>query len=312
MINVEPGSKYAIVRQIGNHQDAATYFTRATIRNAKTDALIERVTLTDRGNRRFSNTWDVPGDPSGLGIYFSILTEVFTDAGFTTKSGYQDEMDTIFVKQDRQSFGGGGNGGADIDYEKLAKIFTGIIDARVPELVKIPEAEKLDLSNINENLEAIRNDIAGIEIPEFKDQDLSSIIEGIKGVGDKIESGFTGALEKIQKAIDDKEIPETDLEPVLERIDAIREGLKGSAEKFNRLVKALETGIPNYNKRLEKVKQDMENFLEEPSPLTLLVSGEDEEESAEVEGPKKPVKDFVSIAKRITGRGKFKLPIPKK
>lgn len=310
MINVEPGSKYVISRQIGNHQDSTTYYSRATIRNAKTDALIDRVSLVDRGDRRFSQQWDVPGDPTGLGIYFSIVTEVFTDSGFTTKGKYQDEMDTIFVKEDRQSFGGG-SGGTPIDYEKLAKIFTGILDLRVPELVKIPGQEKVDLSDINFNLQDIKKAVSEIEIPEYKDQDLSPLLEGIRDVVSQMKSGFENALKEIKKAVDDKEIPEVDLNPVIERIDAIREGLKGNQEQFNRLVAALETGVPNYNKKLEKAKIFLEEFLETPSPLVMAISGE-KEEGDEEKKEKKPVKDFAEVARKIMGRGKFRFPSPKK
>ncbi len=83
---LQPQKSFTVVRQIANHLDSATYYVRAVIRNAYTDELIETLDLTSRGSQRFSKNWQVPADPSGEGFYISIVTSVYTDSGYTTKS----------------------------------------------------------------------------------------------------------------------------------------------------------------------------------------------------------------------------------
>ena len=94
-MQLAPNTTFAIVRQIEDHTDSATYYVQAVIRNAQTDALIATVNLTDQGSRRFSKNWQVTADASGQGFYISILTSVYTNSGYTTKSqNYGDKMET--------------------------------------------------------------------------------------------------------------------------------------------------------------------------------------------------------------------------
>lgn len=146
-MQLNPRETFTIVRQIEDHTDQATYYVRAVIRNAKTDAIIQvdgnnYVNLTDQGSQRFTKNWLVPADASGQGFYISILTSVYTDSGYTTKSeNYGDKIETYLV-QDRvnANLGGlGGGGGSDIDYKKIRKIVDEVVKQRLKEDIDMPE-----------------------------------------------------------------------------------------------------------------------------------------------------------------------------
>ncbi len=53
-MQLNPHEQFTIVRQIEDHTDSSTYYVRAVVRNAKPDALLATVNLTDQGSRRFS------------------------------------------------------------------------------------------------------------------------------------------------------------------------------------------------------------------------------------------------------------------
>lgn len=295
MINIEPRSKFAIVRQLGNHQDSGTYYCRATIRNGRTDELIGYVALTDRGNRRFSAEWETPGDPTGLGIYFSILTEVFTDDAYTTKGKYQDEIETVFVKEQRQSFGGGS---VSIDYEKIKKDIVSELKKEIPGIINIPKQEKVNLKNIENKISELSIFLSDLDIPKY---DQEPVVEGLHAIINSMNDGFQKTLLEIKQAIIDKEIPETDLQPAMEIIEAMREGMKANDGKYNKLIKAIESGIPNFNaygKKIEEFRKSMDEFINIPNPLSSALSDDDEE----YERPKKELKDFSGLAQKISGQ----------
>src|SRR5437879_1246261 len=99
MLQLEPLELYTIARGLEDHTDSTQYYVQAVIRNAKTDALIATVQLTDQGDQhRYSKAWQVPQDQTGLGFYLLIETSVYTDSGYTTKSqNYGDKYETYLV-----------------------------------------------------------------------------------------------------------------------------------------------------------------------------------------------------------------------
>ena len=86
MIQLTPQKIFTIVRGLENHIDTATYYVQAVIRNSRTNAIIDTINLTDRDGYRFSKEWQVPADPSGEGLVIDIVTSIYTDSGYTTKS----------------------------------------------------------------------------------------------------------------------------------------------------------------------------------------------------------------------------------
>jgi hypothetical protein len=215
MLPLHPGNSFTVVRQIPNHLDSATYYVRAVIRNAYTDALITTLDLTDRGGQRFSKNWLVPADPSGQGFYISIVTSVYTDSGYTTKSeNYGDDENTYLV-QDRVPIGRGAGGGG-IDARTLRRIIQEELtvekeadEPKTPEKpVASPKTEKIVMrwDEILSALKALQKAVDRLPTEKLNLEPYSRQLEGI------------------MQAIDEKEVtPETDLSPILERMDESKE-----------------------------------------------------------------------------------------
>lgn len=247
MLQLNPRESFTIVRQIEDPSDATTYYVKAFVRNAKTDALLTTVTLTDRGDRRFSADYSVPADASGNGFWISILTSVYTDSGYTTRStDYGDKMDTYLV-QERYQFNPNYPipVGPDLDYKRLRKI----VEEEVKKIVipDIPQPKEIDLSEIKKAITDVERRIAIIKFPDIP-------------VPEKIN--FTPVISKIDSLLEKidglpKEIPPypiTDLSPVF---TTLKEEVKKLEDKLNNL--------ESYNQESRKmadgdIKKSLENL----------------------------------------------------
>jgi hypothetical protein len=160
-MQLNPGEHFVITHQIGDHTDSTTYYVQAVVRNARTDATIATVNLTDRGSQRFSEEWQVPQDPSGQGFYISITTTVYTDSNYSAKSAlYSEEQERLLIQtrpNPNLGYGGGGGGhigGDEVNYKKIKKIVKEeIAQIKFPKQkeVKIPP---LDLTPVQESFKA--------------------------------------------------------------------------------------------------------------------------------------------------------------
>jgi hypothetical protein len=216
MLTLHPLNQFTVVRQIANHLDTDTNYVRAVIRNAYTDEIIDTLNLTDRGSQRFSKNWRIPADPSGQGFYISIVTSVYTDAGYASKNAnYGDEENTYLV-EDRVFAKGGGSG---VDARTVRRIIqeelTSLEKAR-EEVKKNEASDELDdeTSSEKEEIEPMRwdevlgqlNDLTGavneLRTKEPAKLDYKPFYEGLKSV--------------IQ-VVNEKEVTKaTDLSPVLD------------------------------------------------------------------------------------------------
>lgn len=254
-MQLNPRESFTIVRQIEDHTDSATYYVRAVIRNAKTDALIETINLTDRGSLRFSESWLVPADGSGQGFWVSILTSVYTDSGYTTKSeNYGDKMETYLV-QDRVNvnLGGIGGGGSDIDYKRIQKMIDEALIAhkpdtvtitRVPEIMKVPVEHKVI-----------------VEIPKIERVEIEKTI-----VVEKID---TNSLDSFKKKFDE----------LATKIDDSMATLKKNSEDMKDGVKTtVAMNMPELNMEFKLVPT-----------ASRTTKGKEEKEEAEVEEKKEQI-----------------------
>src|SRR6185369_1823353 len=110
-MQLEPQQFYTLARGLEDHTDSGTYYVQAVVRNARTDALIDTVNLTDNGNRRFTKPWLAPADPTGLGLDILITYTVYTDSGYTTKAeNYGEKFDehTVLRRMNPNLHSGGG------------------------------------------------------------------------------------------------------------------------------------------------------------------------------------------------------------
>lgn len=222
-MQLHPREKFTVTRQLQNPYITDTFYVRAVIRNAKTDAIITTLNLTDRTGQRFSKDWIVPSDPTGLGFYISIVTSVYDDSGYTTKTqNYGDEENTYLV-QDRYVFNPNYPVGADIDYKRIKKM----IDEAVAK-IQLPEQKVVTVTNTKEVVKEVR--VPEVKVVETqKVQDLSSIIRAIEVVG---------------KKVDDKEVTEVpeqeeiDLEPIAKKIESIE---KETIKRLDSILKTFES-----------------------------------------------------------------------
>ena len=219
-----PNESFPIVRVLKDHTDTSTNYVQAVIRDATTDALVDTVNLTDKGDRRFSKVWKVPyADAYNRGRYLVITTTVYTDSGYTTKNGnYAEEAETYLVQErwNPTSFQGGGS----IDENQFKKVIREVLSEQkdtaetedAPELgamppekpevdvealvgrikevvttavdsITIPDPEKperVDLSSIESALNSVLLEIAAM--PRFKDTNIQPIIDVLESLSEQV------------------------------------------------------------------------------------------------------------------------------
>ncbi len=208
---LQPFSSFPIVRQISNHLDGTTYHVRARIYNASGD-IIDTVNLESKGAQRYQSRYRVPADTSGQGAYISIITSVYTDSGYTTKSSnYGDEENTYLVF-DRILGSRGGGGGGNLDIGTLRRVVAEELEKAKPEPIEEnekPEIEEIDtispkIESIQSTIDTLLNEVK--TIPKNNTVNLTPLMQG---------------MSSLYEAIQAKEVtPETDLTPIMEAIDS--------------------------------------------------------------------------------------------
>ncbi|MES2224994.1 MAG: hypothetical protein V4478_03330 [Patescibacteria group bacterium] len=222
-IQIQPQQNFAIVRQLPDPSDVATYYVRCEIRNAQTDAIIPvrnlaYLNMTDKGSRRFIGIFQAPADVHGQGLLISVKTTVYTDSGYTTKSDtYNEEMETYLVLERfnpneviRQM--GPALGGEDIDYKKIEKMIIKAVKENLPE----EQEEKTDetviraIGSLEKKLADISILVGKIEspketiekAPETKIEaspDFSPVTDTIKETSKNVTKALAGVLDVVQK-----------------------------------------------------------------------------------------------------------------
>lgn len=216
---LQPQSSFPIVRQIANHLDTDTLYVQAVVRNADGDT-IDTIQLEDKGGQRFQRRYRVPVDSSGQGAYISIITSVYTDAGYTTKSpNYGDEENTylVFDRVMPAMRGGGGNTG--ITIKQVRQVMSEELEKIKPEPVELeeeeddePEPESPRFVEILDAIASVKQAVEDKVIPEYTEQ----------------LTALAGAIAEVKTAVDEKEVtPETELEPVYEEMDMLKEAVMG-------------------------------------------------------------------------------------
>lgn len=191
-MTLQPQKDFVITRQIANHLDTDTLYVQAVIRDAVTDTILETVNLDDKGSQRFTKSWHTVADPSGQGRNISIVTSVYTDSNYTTKSpNYGDEENTHLIQE--RVLGSLKSGGG-LDMATTRRIFA-------------EELAKLTLPNLQD-----------IQFPAQKDYDVmfKQVAIQIQEIKDSIALLIIDQLERIAQSIEKKPVtPPTDLKPVL-------------------------------------------------------------------------------------------------
>jgi len=232
MLQLNPKETFVIARGISDPSDSSTYYVQAVIRNAKTDALLDTVNLTDRTGGRFSKVWEVPADTSGLGFYITITTRVYTDSGYSVLSDYMQETATYLVQERVNAFlGSGGGGGPDIDYKRIASIFK---DALAKAVSSMPKPDPVDLEPVLSLLKGLKQAISDIEMPEPNEVDLSDLTDGVKRILEAVKAIKIPEPKEDHSDIIDfiqEENSSTEKE-ITDRLDEIESGIAEMAQTF--------------------------------------------------------------------------------
>ena len=231
---LNPLEEFSICRQLNDPNDSTTYYVRAFIRNAKTDALLATLNLEDKGSQRFTKTWQVPQDPTGLGFYITITTLVYTNSGYTTLSTTYGSEQHEFLIQDRiNPFLGVAS--PDIDYKRIKKIVEEVIK-QIP-LPKDPE--KFDYQTLTRGFERVITRLNAIHLPETDLRPIQSQLEA-----------FIEQLNDLKALIEAIEIPHTNLSPLISAIEGIE--------------------IPNMSVELQDLRETIKGIKQpELEPLSL-------------------------------------------
>lgn len=141
-----------------------------------------------------------------------------------------------------------GAAGVDVDYKKIQKMVSEAV-TRIP----IPEVKEVDLVPVSEGLQAVIQEIRDIKLPEQRETDFRPIL--VK-------------LEVMQRLLSNFTFPETDLSPVIKKIDDLTEELnplfeesKQTAEQTKKEVsQTVETGMKKLGKTLTDLKDKFEDI----------------------------------------------------
>lgn len=259
-MQLEPGEYFGIVRQIPDPNDTGTYYVRAEIRNARTDELIERVALTDRGSGRFQGEWQVISQGIDGGAYISVSTHVYTDSGYTTPSDmYGVEMQTYLVATRAAHLGGGGSG---ISRKDLREVLREVVPELLPEAADLDSVVQRILTGVGARHEALTQQIAGvsekvdgievapevtIDGKEIDVEPLKAAIEAIAAAADarqaEVMKKVEGVMAKMEKTILTFATSAADHTMTQrELMDALSRTLTGGVADIRAIVEASHTG----------------------------------------------------------------------
>lgn len=241
-MQLQPTEQFTISRQLADPDDIDTNYVQATVRNAKTDALLKTISLSNKGSQRFTAVYEVPADVSGEGFWITITTLVYANAGYTVRNpNYNAEQSTYLVQDRPNKLQNGGGSGADVDYKKITKIIDGIVNP--PEDPKAKEKKEGPLAPViallNKSI-AIGEAINAKELPETpkpsEPVDLTPVLSALSDVLTAIRD------------IPDK-VPKTELEPLQSAVNDLTDAIKITLEKHDALAEE------NYSILSDEVKR---------------------------------------------------------
>ena len=257
-MNLFTQQNFTIVRQIPDHTDSTTYYVRAVVRNAYTDTILATLNLDDKTGQRFKKDWRVPADPSGEGFYVSIITSVYTDSAYTTKSASYGDDENTYLVIDRKTSGGGSSVGGVYGGPSLRDIRDVIkeeIEKRKAKPFNIPEVKKKKKKEYEMRWDDI---LKAIKTLERSIADLPQEMIVLEPVID--------AIREVEGKIDSIEIPKLDLSPIEVQMKKDR---KQNSIQNERIISLLKTFIKEFG---TKVKQTFKDAFNDANFITSSVT----------------------------------------
>lgn len=264
MFTLQPYEYFTLFIQLDDHTDTDrdNYFVQSVIRNARTSELLATVNLDSKGEGEYSKPWQVPADPSGLGLFIKVVTTVYADADHTTKASRYGQEGSTYLIGDRQQPHAGGRG---VDYKKIQEM----IDEAVGK-IKIPEYKtpSLDLSPVLGEISRLYNALN--EFPRYKDssKELNDIRQAIS------------ALLPMLKALDKPE-KELDLSSITEKIGELSSLVIEAENKLTSGQASIESSIDSSKEEitesLDEIKNIRMNFRISSEPKEDILKNKAEE-----------------------------------
>jgi len=267
---LNPQKSFSVIRQIANHIDTGTYYVRAVIRYAYTDVLITNLDLDLKGDQRYSKNWEVVADPSGQGIYISIVTSVYTDSGYTTKSeNYGDEINTYLIQE--RVLGSLKSGGG-LDMRTTRRIIEESL-----EKIKFPEQEKISIPKQKEYDNKFNEMAQGLS-------DIKTLIASIPTENVNLSPLMTRLNELSQEVKTKPVTKETDLNPILNSIKEAQDERNVNRNEMTDLIDILKQELTNTMKQMvmEAVTEATPNAMKGASfsvPMNLNPPQKEKEET---------------------------------
>lgn len=213
-----PATTHIVTWVKQNVLDTATYYVKAVIRDKRTDAILETLTLTDLGSSaRFSATWNVPQDPSGQGREISVVKTVYEDAAYTQVSAAYGSWEDDYLIYDLKQPGGtgGGAGGAGrVDYAAIRTIVEKSVEAAIKNL---PPPKDIDLSEITGELDDVK-------------ETLRDRIKALLSLGKKADSWAEAEKRMTSFIAEFAKIAEDAKKAILAETKNAKEAIKAAAE----------------------------------------------------------------------------------
>ena len=289
-MTLQPGEYIQIVRDLQNPNIAGTFYVRATIKNAKTLAVLDTVDLVDQGSYLFSGEWLVAGIRAPG--QFIVTTVVYTDSGYSVRSeDYGNFTQTYQVRDFTSANNFPVNllpeGGVDVDYKKVRKIMKEEIAIATKALT--PKAGPLTIEDIERAVRAIHEN-------------------SMKPHGSALELAGKDMQKQhaeVMKAISEIEIPppeKPDLTPVLEAISTIDEKQDKTLETLalhKKYIAAIHAGLDRVHGVVTTIDQTMSNVSNQLRSRFDKVQGF-MKASEEVKGLFDQVKNFSAAWKNMT------------
>jgi hypothetical protein len=271
MIVLNPSETITINRLLKDHTDTATYYVQAKIYNADTQALITTLNLTDNGNRWFSKAYKTPYDNTYMiGKRIVIITSVFTDLGYTTKSdSYGEEMEEYLIEQRwNQATMASLGGGSSFDYKEIRKIIKEELEKLNENLEPLVFPKEVDEEGLKNDLESrISKKIDGIIIPIPEKVDLGDLIEKADEMLEKLDVSHGNLNKKLEssiKYIKDELSKENEMTRgnVHEKTSTMHSGL------LNEIKKNQEALMEMFNNIMDKTEESRTVNLSMVSPMS--------------------------------------------
>lgn len=243
---LNPGETFIINRILKDHTDSTTYYVRAVVYDAETRTVLATKDLTDNGERWFSGSYKVPHDNVfGNGKRIVIVTSVYTDAGYTTKStNHGDEPEEYLIQQrwnPSVHFGGGNTG---YDEKTLIKLLTEAMREQLKPIVELEPVEFPEVDTValvaeimQKTEECMARHVAGIQMPQ--PTDIAPVLERLTALAAVL--------------VERPKFEKTDIAPVLKGIEETKDFLTSMYDDVVRVQEEVIMMLVKENKQLRSL-----------------------------------------------------------